>query len=105
MTAVLRRREANGLRHYWLWLISFALLGVLVAQPVWLFADDPQVPTVEEEDEPSPFRGGVIARYTGTDGIARVRLEDEIAFAWGAEPPERRVPAGPFSAQFDGYLD
>jgi mono/diheme cytochrome c family protein len=102
--AAVPRREASWPRLHRLWLILLALLFAFVPQPDPVVAGDPPE-SADEEEEPSPFRGGVIARYTGTDGVARVRLEDEIAFAWGAEPPERRVPPGPFSAEFSGYLD
>ena len=93
MAAVSRCREASWLRRHCLWLVSLTLLLAVIGQAAPVYAGAPDESA--EEEEPSPYRGGLIARYTGTDGISRVRLEDEIAFAWGAEPPERRVPPGP----------
>jgi mono/diheme cytochrome c family protein len=104
MTAVSRRREASWPRLQCLWPISLALLLVTALPVAAVFAGTSDE-SAEEEEEPSPYRGGLIARYTGTDGVARVRLEDDVAFAWGVDAPERRVPPGPFSAQFSGHLD
>ena len=50
------------------------------------------------------YRNGLIARFTGTDGVPRVRLDEEIAFAWGTSSPDRRVPPGAFTATFAGQL-
>lgn len=104
MATVSRRREASWLRLHSHWLVLLALLLAVIGQAATGYAGAPDE-SADEVEEPSPFRGGLIARYTGTDGVARARLEDEIAFAWGDQPPERRVPPGPFSAEFSGYLD
>lgn len=103
MAAVSRCRKASWLRRHCLWLVSLALLLAVIGPATAAYAGAPDESA--EEEEPSPYRGGLIARYTGTDGVSRVRLEDEIAFAWGDQPPERRVPPGPFSAEFSGLLD
>ncbi len=100
------RREARWPRLHRFWLVAAAALFLGVLPPWAANAESPQVSAgEEEEEEPSPYRAGMIARYTGADGIERVRLENEIAFSWGAEPPDRRVPRGPFSASFRGLLD
>ena len=36
-----------------------------------------------EDDEASLYQSGLVARYTGSDGVEHVRLEEQIAFAWG----------------------
>ncbi len=55
-----------------------------------------------EDDAESPFQNGLIARFTGVDGVPHVRLEDEVSLA-GA-PPDRRLPPGGWSVQFSGHL-
>jgi glucose/arabinose dehydrogenase/mono/diheme cytochrome c family protein len=56
------------------------------------------------DDDKNPYRPGLMARYQGSDGAEHVRLEERLAHAWNADPPDRRVPPGPFTARYSGRL-
>jgi len=59
----------------------------------------------EGEDDASAYRSGLVAQYTGADRIAHSRLEEEVAFSWGAYPPDPRLAPGPFKADFSGHVE
>src|SRR4051812_36663153 len=58
---------------------------------------DSEAQDSDADDQTSPFQNGLLARYTGCDGKNHVRLDEQVAFDWGEDPPDRRVPSGPFS--------
>ena len=57
-----------------------------------------------EDDVASPYQPGLIAHFAGPDGNEFARLEEQVAFRWGASSPDRRVAAGPFAVRFSGRL-
>lgn len=59
----------------------------------------------EGEDDASLYRSGLVAQYTGADRAAHARLEEEVAFSWGDQPPDPRLPPGPFKADFSGQVE
>jgi cbb3-type cytochrome oxidase cytochrome c subunit len=58
----------------------------------------------EVDEDENPYRPGLVARYSGADGARHSRLEPELAHAWNSNPPDRRLPPGPFTARYQGRL-
>jgi len=58
----------------------------------------------DEEDEPTEPPAGLIGVYTGADGSAHARVDDRLRFTWNGVSPDPRVPAGPFTANWQGNL-
>jgi mono/diheme cytochrome c family protein/glucose/arabinose dehydrogenase len=58
----------------------------------------------EEQDEQSPYVPGLIGIYSGPEATTARRVDETIAFAWGSSSPDPRLPAGPFTAQWTGYI-
>ena len=52
----------------------------------------------DDEDE-QPYRPGLIARYSGAGGTEATRLDRTVAFNWRSLTPDRRLPAGKFTAR------
>jgi mono/diheme cytochrome c family protein/glucose/arabinose dehydrogenase len=106
------RRGANWVRSIDRCCSRCVLLAALayVVTPAGAWGqNDPMAPPEQPaesggDDEASLYQSGLVARYTGSDGVGHVRLEEQLAFAWGADPPDRRVPQGPFKAEFRGHL-
>ncbi len=86
--------------------LASILLAAATTLAVWAESDEPKSDATEprDEDEESPYQSGLVARYVGSDGVEHVRLDEEIAFAWGNRSPDRRIAAGPFRATFEGQL-
>ena len=78
-------------------LLRGAGILAIMAMPAALAGD-------ETDDEENPFRPGIVATYRGADGASHARLESDLSFAWGSQPPDRRIAAGPFEAAFRGYV-
>ena len=57
-----------------------------------------------EDDVASPYQPGLVAHFAGPDGNEFARLEEQVAFRWGADSPDRRVASGPFAVRFSGRL-
>jgi mono/diheme cytochrome c family protein len=91
-------------------LCRFVGLGYLVAALLWplsIRADElaSQAGEAEPQDGESAYRPGLVATYTGPNGIPRARVEDEVAFAWGTNPPDPRLVPGPFTAELSGHVE
>jgi cytochrome c553 len=56
----------------------------------------------EETDEDGPFLAGLIADYRDINGHTAVRLDFQLAFHWGEQPPDPRLTAGEFRAHWQG---
>jgi mono/diheme cytochrome c family protein len=91
---------------------SFCLVAIL--WPLWGRSDDKtstatdtatQPAEADSEEDTSAYRSGLIAEYTGAGGARCIRLEEQIAMSWGDDPPDRRIAAGPFAAEFNGHLE
>lgn len=61
----------------------------------------PAIAQFEEDDDEYP--PGVLARYS-SGGKTITRVEPDIAFDWGKSPPDPRLSAGPFTAEWTGQL-
>jgi mono/diheme cytochrome c family protein/glucose/arabinose dehydrogenase len=63
------------------------------------------IANAEDEDDDLPaLRSGLIARYTGSDGITHVRRDEALQFNWHTRRPDPRLPVGPFSVDWNGSL-
>ena len=72
--------------------ISFLLLLLLAGSAA-----------AQEEDE-DLFAPGLIARYSNTKGVSFTRRDAAVSFAWKDGTADRRLPAGPFRAEWRGFL-
>lgn len=54
-----------------------------------------------EDDESRP---GLIGHYRGDDERTFKRVDSRIAFAWGEQTPDRRLPGKDFEVDWSGYL-
>ncbi|MBI3864671.1 MAG: c-type cytochrome, partial [Planctomycetia bacterium] len=55
------------------------------------------------DDEDDDFIPGLVARYTA-EAKTVDRIDRDVQFDWGADSPDVRLPAGPFSATWTGKL-
>lgn len=60
----------------------------------------------DEEDEfvVPELRPGLVAEYRDEEGHDGVRVDVAVAFAWGDNPPDVRLAAGPFTVRWRGRL-
>jgi cytochrome c553 len=58
----------------------------------------------EEADEDELFLSGLVAQYRDAQGHAAARLDYQLAFHWGEQPPDSRLTAGEFQATWQGNL-
>ena len=76
------------------------LLVILLSWATWGISS----PLLAQDDDELPnYRPGLRAEYTaGTVSI--VRTDEDLAFGWGQESPDPRLPAGKFQAVWKGRL-
>lgn len=61
------------------------------------------VALAQEEDE-DLFAPGLIGKYSNAKGVSFTRRDLAISFAWKDGIVDRRLPAGPFRAEWNGFL-
>src|SRR5689334_13531732 len=59
--------------------------------------------TAQDDDE-DPYLPGLIATYRDNGGAAVNRVDRAISFSWLDRSPDRRISAGRFSADWQGFL-
>jgi len=84
---------------FWLSVLQTLLLSLACLLAAAAFAEED-----DDEDELPDLRPGLVARYIGADGVARVRRDEALQFAWGEQPPDARLAPGPFAATWSGRL-
>ncbi|HEX4150052.1 MAG TPA: PA14 domain-containing protein, partial [Pirellulales bacterium] len=77
-------------------LLSALLVLLLALAAPALAADD--------EDELPDYRPGLVATYQAADGARVVRRDDDLQFVWRNQSPDARIPAGHFTARWEGRL-
>lgn len=63
----------------------------------------PAVSTRAQDDDDDDSRPGLIAELSVGSKTIR-RIDPDLSFAWGAEAPDVRLPAGPFRAHWAGQI-
>ncbi|MHB1424213.1 MAG: hypothetical protein ACYC3I_13640 [Gemmataceae bacterium] len=58
----------------------------------------------QQADEDEPFLPGLAANYRDENGHSASRLDYQLAFHWGENPPDTRLTAGAFRASWQGNL-
>lgn len=81
------------------WLFLIAVVGLVIASPGQVFANDQ---AVDEDEEPVRFPG-IVGTYTA-GGRTVSRRDADVAFVWGTTAPVQELPAGPFQAEWQGKL-
>ncbi len=81
---------------------SSRLLPWLAVLAVGLFAAPASAQEGADEDE--PFLPGLTANYRNAKGHTATRLDHQLAFHWGDAPPDPRLTAGEFRANWQGNL-
>jgi hypothetical protein len=79
----------------WSW--PTVLLGLLLTGPV-VHGQSPE----GAEDE--PYLPGLHATYRDSQGQTAARVDHQLAFHWGATPPDPRLAEGEFEAVWQGQL-
>jgi cytochrome c551/c552 len=64
----------------------------------------PSFAAEDDEDEPPDYRPGLVATYQAPEGTPVVRRDNDVQFVWRGESPDPRIPAGPFTARWQGRL-
>ncbi len=77
-------------------ILTFSLLACLVLGNPAIAQDD--------DDEFSQFRPGLVAEYAADGAAPQRRIDDLLAFNFGAGAPDARILPGPFTATWRGRL-
>jgi mono/diheme cytochrome c family protein len=89
---------ANRARSWRACRVAAAFLSFLVAITLTVAA----VVAADDDDEPQ-FLPGLVARYEA-NGIDCIRRDEAVQFVWKGRSPDERLPAGDFSARWQGQL-
>lgn len=63
----------------------------------------PAIAIAQEDDDEPQLLPGLVARYQAA-GAKCIRRDDAVQFVWNDRSPDERLPAGNFSAQWQGQL-
>ncbi len=92
-----RLRMVAGCLAWAAWLLALGFpcpVGQLAAQAI----------QGEEFDDENPYQPGVVAHYTGADGVEHLRLEEQIILSAGDATPDLRTAPGAFRASYDARV-
>jgi mono/diheme cytochrome c family protein/glucose/arabinose dehydrogenase len=80
--------------------LRLAALTATLAAALPMLASPPSA--AQEDDEPLPS-AGLVGRYEAA-GFSCLRVDGNLSFDWSKAPPDRRLPPGPFQAEWSGRI-